>query len=295
MKKNILASLLLICLWPTGPAQAQLLWEIAGNGLKHPSYLYGTMHLGDKRVTRLSDSTWKAFNRSEVFAGEMVMDASVMFKAMGMIMSPADSTLSKLLPPEKYKVVQAKLAEKLGPMSAMFERMKPLFISPLLSGQPGANPLDPGSEPSGQGKPLDLYLQDMAAQRQMEVVGLETFEEQMEAFNSIPLKLQAEMLYEQVANEKDSTSAEMSLERMIGLYERQALDSLYELTSGELNASLNERLLTRRNHNMADRMEKLMQSKRVFTGVGAAHLPGPAGVIALLRQKGYRVSPVKFK
>jgi hypothetical protein len=192
-------------------------------------------------------------------------------------------------------VVQAKLAEKLGPRSAMFERMKPLFISPLLSGQPGANPLDPGSEQSGQGKPLDLYLQDMAAQRKMEVVGLETFEEQMDAFNSIPLKLQAEMLYEQVANEKDSTSAEMSLERMIGLYERQALDSLYDLTSGELNASLNERLLTRRNHNMADRMEKLMQTKRVFTGVGAAHLPGPAGVIALLRQKGYRVNPVRFK
>jgi len=293
--KKILLFVLLGCALGTFPqaSQAQLLWEISGNGLKHPSYLFGTMHLSDKRVTRLNDSTWKAFNRSEVFAGEMILDQSLAFKAMGMIMSPPDSTLPALLSPEKYQVVQAKLAEKFGPMSSMFERMKPLFLSPLLANKDG-DLMDPEKMKQG-GKPLDLYLQEMATDRKMEVVGLETFEEQMDAFNSIPLKLQAEMLYEQIVGEGSEESSANSMEKMIGLYQRQELDSLFDLTSKELSANLNEQLLTKRNFNMADRMEKLMATKRVFTGVGAAHLPGASGVIELLRKKGYKVKPVKFK
>ncbi|HEX2683966.1 MAG TPA: TraB/GumN family protein, partial [Ferruginibacter sp.] len=33
-----------------------LLWEITGNGLTKPSYLFGTMHVSSKMVFHLSDS-----------------------------------------------------------------------------------------------------------------------------------------------------------------------------------------------------------------------------------------------
>lgn len=48
----------------------QLLWEISGNGLKQKSYLYGSFHTNDKRVFKLSDSTYYAINRAEAIVLE---------------------------------------------------------------------------------------------------------------------------------------------------------------------------------------------------------------------------------
>lgn len=42
----------------------QLLWEISGNGLKNKSYLFGSFHTNDKRVFKLSDSTYYALVQS---------------------------------------------------------------------------------------------------------------------------------------------------------------------------------------------------------------------------------------
>lgn len=44
---------------------------------------------------------------------------------------------------------------------------------------------------------------------------------------------------------------------------------------------------------MADRMEEHMKEMPVFTAVGAGHLPGQKGIIQLLRNKGYSVTPVE--
>jgi len=50
-----------------------LLWRISGNGLSKPSYLYGTMHLTDKRVFQLGDSLYYGIEHAEGFAGELDM------------------------------------------------------------------------------------------------------------------------------------------------------------------------------------------------------------------------------
>ncbi|MCU0449758.1 MAG: TraB/GumN family protein [Bernardetiaceae bacterium] len=291
----LLAFSLLFCLW-VRPGKAQLLWEISGKGLAQPSYLYGTMHVADPRVLAMNDSAWRAFNRSQVLAGELVFDQSMMFQMMNQLFVPRDSTLDVLLTPEQYKVVKTKLEERMGMLASFADRMKPLFISVFLSEQTKPDPNEPGSGLPGLGgggrEPLDLHLQTLAKQREMEVVGLETMEEQMEAFNSIPLKTQAQMLYEQVVSDTPEQNGPSELERMVQLYQRQEIDSLFNLTSQAFSGPMGQKLLVERNQNMADRMEKLMATKRVFTGVGAAHLPGPVGIIALLRQRGYTVRPL---
>jgi hypothetical protein len=43
---------------------------------------------------------------------------------------------------------------------------------------------------------------------------------------------------------------------------------------------------------MAGSMIKYMSGETLFTAIGAAHLPGPDGVIALLRKAGYHVDQV---
>lgn len=48
----------------------ELLWEISGNGLSSPSYLFGTYHSNDKRVFKLSDSTYYALDQANVISIE---------------------------------------------------------------------------------------------------------------------------------------------------------------------------------------------------------------------------------
>src|SRR5215467_9600700 len=51
-----------------------LLWRITGNGLTKPSYLFGTMHLNDKRLFKFDDSVYKALENTEGMAIEVNPD-----------------------------------------------------------------------------------------------------------------------------------------------------------------------------------------------------------------------------
>src|SRR5882757_11504478 len=51
-----------------------LLWEISGNGLTKPSYLFGTMHVSSKLVFHLSDSFYLALKSVDAVALELNPD-----------------------------------------------------------------------------------------------------------------------------------------------------------------------------------------------------------------------------
>ncbi len=281
-----------------------LLWQISGKGAK-TSYLYGTMHVSNEKVIKLSDMAMDELDKCQVMAGELVLkEADMMPMMMSLFMK--DTTLEMLLSPSEYKIVHKKLEEKMGFMAAMLEKIKPVFISVMLSEQTKDKGEKEGEKiettPSfgkgfggfgggNQKPPLDMYLQDKAKEKGKEVVGLETVAEQLAAFNTITLKEQAKMLYETVISENKAEG--QSLEGMLDLYYRQEIDSLYMLTNQALSSNSNDKLLIERNTNMADRMEKIMKDKSLFTAVGAAHLAGKTGLIDLLRKRGYKVTVVK--
>jgi uncharacterized protein YbaP (TraB family) len=78
-RKLTLAALLLAFFLPIyGVAQKlpstkypSLLWEITGNGLKKPSYLFGTMHVSSKLAFHLSDSFYYAIRKVDAVALEL--------------------------------------------------------------------------------------------------------------------------------------------------------------------------------------------------------------------------------
>jgi uncharacterized protein YbaP (TraB family) len=74
VKKTILLISFLFLL--ASQSYSQLLWEISGNGLEKPSFLYGTMHLGDDRIYQFNDSLMPLFNQGDVFAGEIILEQS---------------------------------------------------------------------------------------------------------------------------------------------------------------------------------------------------------------------------
>jgi uncharacterized protein YbaP (TraB family) len=279
----LLALLLIIA---TKSVKAQLLWEISGKNLTKPSYLFGTMHVTDERVFNFSTTFMNKFDSSEVIAGELKMSWLGAFKGLPSVFMKKDTTLGDLLPPEKYKIVHQEIERQ--QLGNYVEKMKPIFVSALIE----ENKHEKEKKQDKNEKPaLDFYLQKLAKKQNKEIVGLETFEEQISALESIPLKLQAEWLYESIAH-KDSLNPE-DTEQMLRLYLAENIDSLYTITTTSLNDSLIfAQMLTLRNRRMCARAEKIMEKKSVFIAVGAAHLPGKQGMIDIFRKRGYTVTPV---
>src|SRR5512138_3886247 len=84
---------MLLFLYGSGNLYAQsVLWKITDNAA-HVSYLYGTIHITDNRVFEWSDSVYACIEKCEVFAGEVDMSPSNLFKAASLMMLPGEETL----------------------------------------------------------------------------------------------------------------------------------------------------------------------------------------------------------
>ncbi|MEN7549209.1 TraB/GumN family protein [Rapidithrix thailandica] len=281
--KHILSILMLMGLFHG--AQGQLLWEIRGNGLTTSSYLYGTVHINDERVFDFSDSVMVKFSQCEVFAGEIVIDPMAFSQKMSLLFMPGDTTLQDLLGEKEYREVHQALETKLTGMSQSTERMKPLLLATLF--------LDLGqSTRSASNKPpLDLYFQNLAKENEQEVIGLETLEEQMAVFDQLPLKEQAKALHEHIIHQEKNIQL---FKELLEYYLAGDLEGIHVHVEQQMdNLMFKEELLNKRNDRMVERILENIRSRSMFIGIGAAHLPGESGMIALLQEKGFDVRPVE--
>ena len=276
------------------PQDKALLWKISGNGLKKPSYLYGTIHIIPREDFKLSEATQRAFDQSKRIAYEIdlkvMMNLRSQFSLMSKSLMAGGKTLKDLLSPEDYAFVHGKL-EKKGLPPSMLERMKPMFVSTML----GSGDDAPNLAGDGDMTSVEMEFHQMAKRRKMESAGLETAEYQMAVFDSIPYQVQADLLVKSLRaeSENDGKPGESEMDKMIAMYKSQDINAMQSMIGdeGEGLGKYEELLLTRRNRNWIPVMGRLMREKITFFAVGAGHLGGPEGVVALLRKEGYRVEP----
>lgn len=164
----------------------------------------------------------------------------------------------------------------------MFGKMKPYFLVALFYPR-----FMKCSTVSG----VDQEIVNLCKEFNKSINGLETVKFQASVFDSIPYQWQAKELLKNVDSVQEMKS---EFDQMVHLYENQKLDSVAIL----MNASnfsedkYGKLLLTDRNKNWSKILNGLMKKESVFVAVGAGHLPGQAGLISLLRQLGYIVTPV---
>ena len=145
---------------------------------------------------------------------------------------------------------------------------------------------------SGRMTSVEIELLRQAKKQDLAVEGLETVDYQISLFDSIPYTLQAQMLVEQLRRQSD---IEGEFADMISLYEAKDLQGM-EMKMREMfgdDRIFQEILVDRRNREWIPVMERMMREKPTFFAVGAGHLGGASGVIALLRRRGYRVEAVE--
>jgi uncharacterized protein YbaP (TraB family) len=273
------------------PKEKSVFWKISGNGLKKPSYLYGTIHLIPKSDYEMPDAVREALDNSKRVAFEIDMkemtNLRTQFGMMTKAFMPGNKTLKDLLSAEDYGFVKTKMNEK-GFPGGMLERMKPMFLSTILTGdEEGASEMGSGAVTS-----VEMEMYKSAKRRKLETAGLETTSYQLSIFDSIPYEAQAKMLVEGLR----STSGEGNeLENLVKMYKEQDISAMQTMISSEEGgmAAYEEILLKKRNRNWIDPMGRMMREKPTIFAVGAGHLGGESGVIALLRKAGYRVEVQK--
>jgi uncharacterized protein YbaP (TraB family) len=259
-----------------------ILWEVSGKGLKQPSFLYGTIHLQDKRVFSFDKTVTKIFDTSSAYAMEVNMDDVDAVKLAKSFM--LEKPLNEILEATKYQKLDSLMKLRTGGGVGMYNNMKPFFM---------AGELIKAYEHQDMPFPLDIDFFKKAKKKKKKLIGIEKIGEQLAAVNKMTIDEQADMIIEGLLDCKKSMDL---YDKMVQVYLKQDIAALGELMKDTtLPKSFETALLTDRNKVMAHRIDSIIQIQSTFNAFGAGHLYGKDGVIELLKQKGYTVKPVKFK
>lgn len=294
MKKLITFACILLF---ASSANAQLLWKVSGNGLKNPSYLFGTHHLAPLSVLDKVPGYKEAFGATTQVVGEVIMkdlqSPDNMQKMQKAILISNDTTAQMLFTEKEQEMINCFIKPTLGFDLNQVPKLKPSFICAMTSVTIIRKSL-PGYNPNEQ---LDGYFQTKGEETGKKVSALEDIDFQLKLmYDSQSLKRQAKLLVcslsdtiKLVKQAKDLNNAYLSfdLKKMVELSEERDGTSCDPLP-GEFEA-----LLEYRNKDWATKLPAIMKEASTFIAVGALHLPGKAGLIALLKKQGFKVEPMK--
>ncbi|CAN5134235.1 TraB/GumN family protein [soil metagenome] len=291
---RLFALIALICLLGCKPAAQtkfavnrdanSLLWQVSGNGLKKPSFLFGTFHLLCKDDIHFSNQLLSALKASdEVYMELKLDDPAVLIGGLIFMKMRNDTTLKDLYSTQDYNRINHYFDDTLNIPLKVMGSLKPYFLVAMLYPK-----MMNCSSPSG----VEEELMAIAKNQKKEIKGLETIQFQSSVFDSIPYQWQAKEL---LKNIDSFYSYKKDFQKMLLQYKQQKLDSLSKMTDTDSEGLGNytELLVNGRNRNWVSILKDTMKIKSVFVAVGAGHLGGEAGVISLLKKEGYTVEPLR--
>ncbi len=248
------------------------------------SHLFGTIHSEDPRVLALPAPVAQAFAAADTLVLEMDLGkAETATMGRAMLLSPEDN-LQSLIGEELYRQTATAMATR-GYSEAMVSRMRPWAIVLTLN-MPQAK--------TGIFLDYSLYLQ--AVDQGKPVRGLEQMEEQLSVFTTLTLGDQISLLRDTLREQADFPQL---FERLLEAYLKRDLQALSALSEQSLQVSeeglqqrFTEAVLDERNQLMVRRLLPMLETGGIFVAIGALHLPGEKGLLALLRQQGLRITAV---
>ncbi|MCC6202388.1 MAG: TraB/GumN family protein [Gammaproteobacteria bacterium] len=282
------ALLVSVCLLapPALARDESLFWKVeSGTAVV---YLLGSIHVGTPELYPFPEVVEQAFAASDRLVLEVDVteldQAQVGALTLRLGLATDGTTLQALLPAELYAAAEAEM-RRLGLAMAPFQVMKPWLFALTL--------MQLGTERQGfaaeQG--VDLHFARRATGKQ--VLGLETIDEQLGLFDNLTTAQQILLLQNYL---HDLRRTREGIEQLVAAYRRLDAawirDFLFEsLQEDPANAALYDIVLDQRNLRMAAKLDSMLRGEDThFVVVGAAHLFGDQGLVALLRQRGYEAT-----
>lgn len=276
----LLTTVFLLLSQQAGAAEKGLFWQLESPS-GQVSYLFGTMHTDDNRVTNFPPSVIQALKNVDTFMLE-VADAP----PASLLQLPQGNLKQYLSETELEQV--ARLADMHVMPMEMVLRMKPWLLAVLFD-------LPKPQTPFAQ----DLLLKAKAEELDKRVLGLESPQEHFGVMDNLTTEEQLQML--RAVLKRSQKQKENDFERLMKAYlagdSEQVANMDDAMTQGVLPAALWQRmrvkLLDERNVLMAERSLEQAKQGRIFIAVGAAHLAGKDGLIQAFRQAGFKLTPLK--
>lgn len=280
------------------PNGTGLFWKIEKEGTK-PSHLYGTMHITDPRVLNLSTAVKTTLDNADIVAIETLdlldpkkAQAAVLLNP-GLTMFTDGSTLTSNMSEEDAAFVEAELKSR-GIAINLVAQFKPWMIMSLVA----ASDCETDRKTKGA-QILDFQIIERAKSAGKSIKGLESITEQLSAMASLPIDFQIRGLLETLRlgdlnNDVMETMISLYAEEKIGLITPAIKAIAVELGQDDIDdqsfGDFEAKIITERNHLMAERSEPILTQGNAFIAVGALHLPGKQGLVELLRERGYTVT-----
>ena len=272
-----------------------LLWRVEKPGLA-PSYLFGTIHSTDASAIAIARRAAEKIDGAKVVATELgpldaVAKADLGAAMLARALDREHDTLAAM--PAKDGAALEKLVTDQGLPTAFVHHLKLWFLAVLTA--------TPACETRRQALDMpevDQYLAETAKAAGVKVVGLETADEQLDAFARMSPRTAAALL---AVAARDPGLNDDVYATMLKLYRQSRPAEILPIAdvvgdmSGPERSAQDEfmtALLIGRNAIMAERAAPLIEAGGAFVAVGALHLAGKDGLIERLRSAGYAVTRV---
>ena len=266
-----------------GDEDHALFWSIQKDG-KAAGYLLGTIHSEDPRVLDFSEKFLLKLKGNDVFAMEMVPDLPTLARLTEYMRYPPEKPLESVIGVERFKSLASALSVYKVPRE-FINRMKPWAAMMTLSTPPPAT-----------GFFMDLSLSLRASGNGLNVVGLETLEQQLSFLENMPMPMQLALLDQAIA---EFDKVRETHDQMVNAYLQNNLVELQKVTNEQLKEVGDEAGnyfiesgINARNLRMVENLFSQLENNTVFVAVGALHLPGEKGLLSLLRKAGFDLSPL---
>lgn len=283
-----------------GTANAQLLYRVSGNGLEEPSYIIGTYHLAPASFVDDIRGAHEAMAAVEQVYGEVDTEnldraQQLMLEAM---MLPEGRRIADLFTADEMSRINAYVREVMGVdlsnafVAEQLGRMRPSVLAvQLLMLQ--YMKITPDFDATNL---IDEYFQKEARKVGKRVGGFESVEFQMELlYGEKSDEEERDELLELVDNNAETFATMQEMTEAYFSFDMKSIRSLTEreLHNGDMTLEEFKELITDRNRRWVEAMPEVMREAPTLFVVGAGHLPGNEGVIALLKEAGYKVKPVR--
>ena len=287
--------LCLVAAVPAGPAAAQadasgksFLWKVQSSA--GVLYLAGSVHALDKSVYPLSPAFQRAFDASGALVEEIdlaegsALGAAPMLLGKGMFQD--GQTFDRVVSSETLALVTERLKDM--PMGLdLIKTMKPWMVDMILT----AMEVQEAGLDVNLG--LDKHFFDKAVTAGKETIALETAESQVDRMDRMPIAVQEQMLRATLRGlGRGADSGRGALNLIVAAWKRGDVTSMERMLLSEFAGfpAAYQSLVVERNRDWMPQLDAcLARRSPCLVVVGAAHLVGPDGLLALLQRKGYRI------
>jgi hypothetical protein len=282
--KSIIAVLVFTLIFSFSQAQDKIklensvLWKIEHSELKEPSYVLGTLHMMCKNDFEISKKITQTLQSVDALVLEVNLSDKEEMKSMQETMKNPKK-ISEELTKEQFEELDTHVTKIMGISLTNFDTyglsiLNAIMIQKML--------------PCTEIKSLDNELMLLAAEKQKPIYSLEKISEQMEILKqAYPTEFALKQILLFDSYKKDFSEA-------ITAYKNEDIKTAVSLITKDIymNENATNLMQINRNKNWVDKMPKMMKERSNLFAIGTAHLTNKHGVINLLRQIGYTVTPV---